>query len=61
MNCCIAWIEIYKTFIRSRFEYSCVLWHSNLSKTNVTDIERVQKSALKVILKDEYCDYEHAL
>ena len=54
-------LHIYKTFIRSRLEYSCVLWHSNLSKTNVTDIERVQKSALKVILKDEYCDYEHAL
>ena len=53
--------HIYKTFIRSRLEFSCELWHSSLSKTNETDIERVQKSALKVILKNKYKDYESAL
>ena len=42
-------------------EFSCELWHSSLSKTNETDIERVQKSALKVILKNKYQDYESAL
>ena len=42
-------------------EFSCELWHSSLSKTNETDIERVQKSALKVILKNKYKDYESAL
>ena len=47
--------------IRSRLESSCVLWHSRLSKTNETDIERVQISALKVILKNKYQDYESTL
>ena len=30
-------------------------------KTNENDLERVQKSALKLILKDEYRDYKNAL
>ena len=54
-------LHIYKTFIRSRLKYSCVLWHSSLSKTNENDIERVQKAALKVILKKDYGCYENAL
>jgi len=42
-------------------EFSCELWHSSLSKINETDIERVQKSVLKVILKNKYEDYGSAL
>ena len=34
---------------------------SSLSQQNIIDLERVQKSALKVILKDKYSDYESAL
>ena len=41
--------------------YSLVVWHSSLTKTNENDLERVQKSALKLILKDEYKDYKSAL
>ena len=37
------------------------MWHSSLSKNNEDDLERVQKSALKVILKDKYIDYKSAL
>ena len=40
-------IQIYKTFIRSKLEYSCTVWHSSLTKTNESDIERVQKAAVK--------------
>ena len=54
-------LHIYKTFIRSRLEFSCTVWHSSLSKNNVTDIERVQKSAVRLILKDKYNDYKTAL
>ena len=54
-------VHIYKTFIRSRLEFSCAVWHSSLSKQNESDIERIQKSALKLILKDKYSDYESAL
>ena len=37
------------------------MWHSSLSEQNSSDIERVQKSACKVILKDYYSTYESAL
>ena len=49
------------SFIRSRLEFGSVVWHSSLTKTNENDLERVQKSALKLILKDEYRDYKNAL
>ena len=38
-----------------------VVWHSSLTKKNEGDIERVQRSALKVILKDRYKSYKDAL
>ena len=48
-------------FIRSKLEQSASVWHSSLSKNNEIDLERVQKLALKVILKDKYGDYKSAL
>ena len=52
---------IYKSFIRSKLEQSAVVWHSSLSKCNEYDLERVQKSALKVILGEKYINYKNAL
>ena len=52
---------IYKTFIRSKLEQSALVWHSSLSNCNVIDLKRVQKSALKVILKEKYQDYKSAM
>ena len=54
-------LVIYKMFIRSKLEQSASVWHSSLSKCNESDLERVQKSALKVILRDEYKSYKDAL
>ena len=54
-------LHLYKTFVRSRLEYSCVIWHSSLTQNNINDIERIQKSAVKMILKSEYRDYDSAL
>ena len=54
-------LVIYKSFIRSKLEQSASVWHSSLTKNNEDDLERVQKSALKVILKDKYLNYESAL
>ena len=48
-------------FIRSVLEFSAVVWHSSMSQNNVSDIERKQKSALKVVLKERYTDYKSAL
>ena len=53
--------QIYKTFIRCNLEFSSNVWHSSLTKENREDLERVQKAALKVILKEDYSNYEDAL
>ena len=38
-----------------------MVWHSGLTEKNKRDLERVQKSALKIILKDRYKNYKNAL
>ena len=40
---------------------SCTIWHSSLTDDNANDLERVQKCALKIILKENYKNYQHAL
>ena len=52
---------IYKIFIRSVLENSCVVWHSSLAQKDSKDIERIQKAACKVILKNYYEGYKKAL
>ena len=53
--------QIYQTFVRCNLEFSSNVWHSSLTKENREDLERVQKAALKVILKKDYLNYEDAL
>ena len=52
---------IYISYIRSILEQNCTVWHSGLSAENSENIERLQKTSLKIILKDEYKSYENAL
>ena len=54
-------IEIYVLFIRSITEYCAVAWHSSLTVEQSTDIERIQKTCLRVILGDSYVSYSAAL
>ena len=54
-------VIIYIAYIRSVCEQSCTVWHSSLTQENSTDLERIQKTSLKIILKDNYCSYESAL
>ena len=42
-------IQIYKLFIRSTAEYSCVVFHGNLGAKNTAAIEKTQSTCLKVI------------
>ena len=42
-------------------EQSATVWHSSLTEENKSDLERVQKSALKIILGDRYRSYKNAL
>ena len=54
-------VTIYVLFLRSILEQSCVVWHTSLTVEEITDLERVQKVACKIILKDRYDNYEQAL
>ena len=53
--------QIFMSQVRSKLEQSAVVWHNGLTKKNENDIERVQKSALRVILKHNYTGYQDAL
>ena len=54
-------VNIYILFIRSVVEYACVVWHSSISNEESDNIERVQKTALRIILKSDYENYTSAL
>ena len=54
-------VDIYSKHVRSILEYAAVVWHSALTIENSADIERVQKSALAIILGKSYSNYENAL
>ena len=53
--------KIYILFVRSQLEHSCVVWHSSLTEQQKSDLERVQRSALKIILGTKYESYRKAL
>ena len=42
-------------------EQSAVVWHTSLTEANKQDIERVQKTATKIILKNKYITYNKSL
>ena len=54
-------VNIYTIFIRSVVEYACVVWHSSISVEECNNIERVRKTALRIILKSDYQTYSVAL
>ena len=47
-------LHIYKIYVRSALEFSSSVWHTSLTKENEEDLERIQKSAFRVILGNEY-------
>lgn len=53
--------SIYLTYVRSILEQSAVVWHSTLTTKNRRDLERVQKSAVRVILGRKYNTYKEGL
>ena len=54
-------LTIYTLYIRSMLEQSAVVWHSGLSEENKADLERVQKTCLKIIYRENYKSYNSAL
>ena len=53
--------KIYVLQVRSKLEQSAVVWHSSLTQKCKNKLERVQKSALRVILGPRYTNYSDAL
>ena len=53
--------SIYLTFVRSILEQSAVVWHSSLSGKNRKDLERVQKTAVRIILGNRFSSYKNGL
>ena len=54
-------LDVYYKQVRSVLEFAAVVWHAGLTQINTSDIERVQKSALAIILGPKYISYENAL
>ena len=54
-------VEIYTLYIRSVLEQSAVVWNSSITQGEKLELERVQKVALRIILKDQYSHYSNAL
>ena len=54
-------VNIYCLYIRSVAEQSSVVWSSSITSGEEYDIERIQKVALRIILKDDYVQYSNAL
>ena len=53
-------LHFFNVKIRSVLEYSTPVYTSMLTVENISDIERVQKITLKVVLAERYTHYEHA-
>ena len=51
----------YFLYIRSILEQSSVILHSTLTQEDNDRLERVQKNALRNILKEKYMSYENSL
>ena len=52
--------DAYTKEIRSILEMAVPVWHSGLTKIQVSDIESIQKVAMRIILQDNYVNYELA-
>ena len=54
-------IHIYILFIRSAVAQSAVVWDSSITADEISQLERIQKSALRIIYSNNYKCYENAL
>ena len=52
--------HIYVVFIRSILETSSLVRHTSLTKENENDLERIQKTAFRLILGSRYNSYKNS-
>ena len=53
--------HLWVVFCRSVLDQLCVVRHSSLTKGNIKDLERTQKTFTKMVLKEKYENYENAI
>ena len=53
-------VHISVIFVRSVLKASSSVWRKSLTKENESDLERVQKSAFRLILSNAYISYENS-
>ena len=46
--------QIYYSRVRCKLEQSAAVWSSSLTQENINDLERVQKSAVRIIIGKPY-------
>ena len=54
-------VHLWKVYCLSILEQSCVVWGGSLTTENVNDLERTQKAFCKLIMEEDYRNYNHAL
>ena len=53
--------QIYMQHVRCELEQAAPVWHHSLTKAEISALERVQRSACRVIFGDSYKSYEDSL
>ena len=53
--------DVYIKQVRSTLEFGVPVWNCGITKSEVSDIERVQKSFLHIVLGRQYVNYQEAL
>ena len=54
-------LTLYIWYIRTTLEYACPVWHPGLTNQQHTELERIQKRCLRIILGNQYVSYAEAL
>ena len=54
-------LAVFQTYVRPILEYACAVWHPALTKLQSHQLERIQKRSCKIILGNNYQDYQSAL
>ena len=54
-------VHFWKIYCGSVLEQSSVVWSSSISQKNKNDLERTQKSFSRLILKNQFTNYQEAL
>ena len=52
--------DVYTKEVRSILEMAVPVWHSGLTKQQSVDIESIQKIAMRIIMQEDYVDYQSA-